>query len=215
MCFSAPASFTAGIMLSSLGVLAIRKVEQKKDLPLASVPVFFGIHQIIEGFVWLSFQNSSFNTLFTYLFVLFAYVFWPIYIPFTILSLEQSGWRRKVLWGFQIIGIISAGYLLYDIISTPVASFIVKNSICYSIPNISLPVGILYLAALCLGHFFSSNTFIKVLGVFGVVSLLIAYFFYTETYASVWCFFAAIISGSIYWYLSSRNKFLRKDVSEK
>lgn len=210
MCFSVSASFVAGAALTAVGVLTLKKAKKKSDFPLASIPLLFGIQQITEGFVWLSFDNGFLNAPLTYFFVLFAYAFWPIYIPFTVLSLENSAWHKKALRVVLVIGIISALLMLYAIVSGPVTSLIVKNSVCYSVPGISLPIGILYLFTLCLTYFFSSKKFVKILGAFGAFSLLIAYFFYSESYASVWCFFAAIISLNIFWYFYPRNKWLKR-----
>ena len=54
MCFSATASFAAGTALSAVGGLTLRKSQGKVELPLALVPLLFGVQQFSEGFLWLS-----------------------------------------------------------------------------------------------------------------------------------------------------------------
>ena len=52
MCFSAAASFTAGAALSVVGVITVRRSRGAVELPLALVPLLFGIQQITEGVLW-------------------------------------------------------------------------------------------------------------------------------------------------------------------
>lgn len=58
MCFSATASFTAGTALSAVGGLTLRKSRGKAELPLALVPLMFGIQQLSEGVLWVSLRND-------------------------------------------------------------------------------------------------------------------------------------------------------------
>lgn len=51
MCFSASASFIAGASLSAIGVATLRRVESKKEIPFATIPLLFGIQQLIEGVI--------------------------------------------------------------------------------------------------------------------------------------------------------------------
>ena len=43
MCFSATASFIAGVPLSVLGVAAVKKAERKAEIPFAMIPLLFGV----------------------------------------------------------------------------------------------------------------------------------------------------------------------------
>ena len=52
MCFSANASFGAGVFLTSIGVIATKNISNKKQILFASIPILFGIQQITEGFLW-------------------------------------------------------------------------------------------------------------------------------------------------------------------
>lgn len=42
MCFTATASFVAGIALSVLGVFTLRATRRKVEVPFASIPLMFG-----------------------------------------------------------------------------------------------------------------------------------------------------------------------------
>ncbi len=52
MCFSADADLAAGVVVTVIGVDAIRRARTPKELPLAALPLLFGIHQLVEAFVW-------------------------------------------------------------------------------------------------------------------------------------------------------------------
>jgi hypothetical protein len=103
MCFSATASFIAGISLSILGVATVKMAGRKAEIPFAMIPLLFGAQQIVEGMLWLSFQFDAplLNVPMTYLFTLFSHVLWPIYVPFSIGLMECVVWRKKVISAFQ------------------------------------------------------------------------------------------------------------------
>jgi hypothetical protein len=200
MCFSATASFVAGAALSGLGVATMKKAERKAEIPFAMIPLLFGVQQIIEGMLWLSFRFDAplLNVITTYLFTLFSHVLWPIFVPFAIGLLETVVWRKKVLSLFLITGTAVGLYNLYFIVKYPVVSEVMCN-IVYVLPHFNkLQVLALYVAATCAGCFFSSHKMIKLFGVLALLLFMVAYWFYTVAFFSVWCFFAAILSAVIY-----------------
>ena len=203
MCFSATASFVAGTALSATGAVTLAETKKKSDIPFASIPLLFGIQQFVEGAVWLSFQYSAqiFNHIATYAYLGLAYVLWPIFVPLSVGLLETDSHRKKILCAFQFVGLAVGLYLLYFILSNPVASQIVNKSIVYSMPSQYgvLLVG-MYLLATCVSPLFSSHRIINILGVLATVSFSITYYFFTASYVSVWCFFAAVLSLVVYLY---------------
>ena len=42
MCFSAEADLTAGILVTAVGVDAVRRARAPRELPLAALPLLFG-----------------------------------------------------------------------------------------------------------------------------------------------------------------------------
>jgi hypothetical protein len=73
MCFSPTASFVAGVAISTVGVATLKNVKNKREIPFALVPLIFGIQQIIEGFVWLSFGwPSGVHEVFAVIYSVFA-----------------------------------------------------------------------------------------------------------------------------------------------
>lgn len=203
MCFSATASFTAGVALSTVGAVTIKKARKRSELPFAAIPLLFGIQQIIEGIVWISlaYEFSSFAKIATYSFVFFAYVVWPVLVPFALMLLEKNSHRKKILQRFLYLGSAVSAYLLYFMLTNVIQARVIGESIAYTSPyQYGIFIVGAYVAATCISCFFSSHKVVKVLGALIAISFTVSYFFYTFSYASVWCFFAAVLSSIIYLY---------------
>lgn len=207
MCFSATASFTAGAALSATGIATLREVKEKRGIPLGMFPLLFGIQQITEGAVWLSFGGNApfIHAIATHIFLFFAYVLWPMLVPTAVALLETDTRRKTALRPFQLLGAAIGLYFFYFLVTSPVHSHVLNNSIVYSAPNFhGFPIVELYVVATSFSCLFSSSRIIVLLGSLAAVSLMIAYYFYTVSFASVWCFFAAILSIVVYWYFKNR-----------
>ncbi len=200
MCFSATASFSAGTVLIVLGVATLRATRRKDEIAFAAIPLLFGIQQIVEGVLWLSFSFHApqINVAMTYLFSIFSHVLWPIFVPFAIGLLEAVPWRRRVIRGFQAIGLLVGLYLLYMLVEFPVVSQAGANIVYVSPHFYKAPVMLLYVAATCVSCLFSSEATIRLFGALALVLFMLAYGFFTIALFSVWCFFAAVLSFIIY-----------------
>ena len=208
MCFSATASFVAGTSLSAIGVATISKVRHRSEMPLALIPLLFGIQQLIEGGIWLTFSRDApmLRQSLTYGYSLFSHVLWPIYVPFAFRFLETEPWRRNVMQGFQVAGVAAGGYLWYSLIARPIVAEVIGSHILYDSPHFYVePVIALYVAATCFTGFVSSHTFVRMFGVMALLSFLATYLLAARALVSVWCFFAAILSLLIYVHLRYRN----------
>ena len=197
MCFSATASFTAGTALLAVGAFTTSRVRRPAELPFALIPVLFGIQQLIEGALWLTFPDKApdLNAVLTFLYSLFSHVLWPIHVPIAVLLLEVVPWRRKVLAGIALAGAAVGLYLLYFLITEPIEARVVGRHIAYLSPHFYVvPVMILYVLGTCVSAFLSSCGTIRWFGVATFVALVAAYAFYAFWFISVWCFFAALLS---------------------
>lgn len=205
MCFSATASFTAGTALSAVGGLTLRKSQGKVELPLALVPLLFGVQQFSEGFLWLSLRNDlpTVKTTTTYIFSMFSHVWWPIFVPFAILLVEHDRRRRASLAVFQVLGLGVGLYLLYFIVRNPVIARVEGRSIFYDSPHFFIgAVLVVYFLATCVSGLFSSHRCVNVFGVLAFVLAVAAYQVSVKTFVSVWCFFAAVLSLLVYVHFS-------------
>ena len=208
MCFSSTASFVAGTALSGFGVATLAKVERRSEIPFAMIPLLFGIQQLVEGTLWLTFSHEwpVLRQAMTYIFSLFSHVLWPIYIPFAFRALETTPWRRTAMLWFQAVGLAVGLYLLYFSVAGSVDAEVVGQHIVYNSPHFYMvPVTALYVVATCFTGFVSSHTFVRMFGVLALLSFIATYYFYTRALVSVWCFFAAILSLLIYLHLRYRD----------
>jgi len=208
MCFSASSSFVGGTFLLAVGAITVKNVARWAELPFAAIPVLFGVQQILEGIIWLTFRFDTplLNTVMTHGYSLFSHVLWPIYVPFAVLLLEPVPWRRKALYAFLAIGAAAGVYLLINMVRFPITSRAMGGHIEYVSPHFYVIVVMgSYLAATCLSMLLSSH---KVVNVFGIASLLLffaAYKIYAVWFISVWCFFAAALSAIVYLYFRVRE----------
>ncbi len=197
MCFSSTASFTAGTALIVLGTITARRVRRPTELPFALIPALFGIQQLIEGALWMTFssQDAQLNAALTYSYSFFSHVLWPFYVPLAILLLEPVQWRRKLLFGVAVAGAATALYLLYFLVMEPTVSQVVGRHIDYVSRHFYIGVVLtLYVLATCASSLLSSHPAVRWFGVATSLSLLLAAAIYTAWFISVWCFFAAVIS---------------------
>ena len=208
MCFSATASFVAGTSLSVIGVATLKSARRPTEIPFALIPLLFGIQQLIEGVIWLTFVHDApmLKQTMTYVYSGFSHVLWPIYVPLAIGVLELTRWRRKVLAAFEVAGLVVGLYLLYFIVTRPVVAQVVSRHIEYLSPHFYIaPVIVLYVAATCVSAFFSSHRFVNLFGVLALLSFIITYVTYAHALVSVWCFFAALLSILMYVHMRFRG----------
>ena len=78
MCFSAAASFSAAAVCGGTGALTLPRAK-KPDLMLAFIPVIFGLHQTLEGFVWLT-RAEGVGRCAGYSFATIAFCLWPSFV---------------------------------------------------------------------------------------------------------------------------------------
>ncbi|GEP51067.1 hypothetical protein FNO01nite_17390 [Flavobacterium noncentrifugens] len=175
----------------------------------AAIPFIFAIQQGAEGILWLSLPRGELLYLqesITYFYLIIAQIIWPIWVPVALLLLEKEQSRREFQRILVGIGILVSAYLTYCLFHFKVQSEID----CYHIAYIqTYPEtfrvfgGILYITATILPPFFSHIRHMWLLGVTVLISYLVTTVFYENYLVSVWCFFASVISMSVYWIMSN------------
>ncbi len=146
MCFSAEASFGVAAVLAPAGAYCIRGAFRKKlaYLPMAAIPVFFGLQQFAEGLVWvgLARQDRHFVHAASLFYLFFALPFWPFWIPFCAF-ISESCPKKKWFIGFISLVGLAVGLVLYlpivdpDLLETRLAD----HSSHYDIAAGSTPKG--------------------------------------------------------------------------
>lgn len=203
MCFSAQASFLAGVGLLAIGSIAIKQSKTTPQYVLACIPLIFAVQQCSEGLLWLAISHAKYSEwreLAMYSFLIFAQIVWPILVPFSILLFERDGLRKKILYLLLGAGILAATYLGYSLIfygaTASIESHHIKYHLNFPFPG-KLIRGIPYMMATAISPFISSNKWLRFLGAALVISYVITAYMYMDFVTSVWCFFGAILSALI------------------
>lgn len=202
MCFSANVSYGAGALLIATGAVTTLGNSSKQQRMIAAIPFLFGVQQIAEGLVWQALRGQmspAIQQLGIMLFVTFALVVWPSWLPWSLYHIEKSDSRKRILKFTGVMGLgvsLLAVSILYGI---DVQAYPVGHSIGYAFPNIkkSWPDSLdflLYDIPTLLPFFVSSLRTVKKAGYLVFASMILAQIINRETTTSVWCFFAAIIS---------------------
>lgn len=194
-----------------VGLLSLRKVQIRQELPFAAIPFIFAIQQFIEGMLWLVLPQADSTILqywLTQSYVVFIGMVWPTLIPLGLILIEPSLVRKRFIQAISLLGVAVAAYTLSIILRYGVSAVIANECIVYQYPGDDRP-GILavYFIATCMAFFFSSHRSVRWIGSANVAGFIVAYYFYRLNYASVWCFFAAVVSVLIYIYFDRRAKY--------
>lgn len=219
MCVSAPVSFAAGTMLVAVGALFFKKYDiPRKYWMLAGMVPVLGLHQIIEGFVWLGIENrlsESIENICVYLYNFIALSLWPSYVPLTVYVQEGNKILKRCLWpvmlsGFAISIYISWGYLTYGLRAEVTCCTFGYGHISYNfyLPYLLNQIHYIYLFAAVTPFFITTHKKIRyILGPVYLVSFPVAYMASRlDNFPSVWCLLAAIISLTILYVIKDEVK---------
>ncbi len=218
MCFSAEASFGAAVVITTIGIVSYKKAGENPVRLIAWFPILFGVHQFIEGWVWVSSTYDQFSWLLpwsTYGFIFFAWIIWPVFIPWVLWKVEQNDFRKKILFISTIIGLLIVITMSFFLLTKTVNAKIVDCSIVYDYgghSKSSLWFRFLYALCVTLPNVFSSRSRMWVLGVLNLVLYFVSRIYFENHVVSVWCFFAAI-SSIIIFYIVTLEK--RKEIRER
>jgi hypothetical protein len=204
MCFSADVSLGTALALLPAGAYCLDAAWRKDRayLPLAAVPVLFGVQQLCEGRVWAALDagQPDLARVPSLAFLFFAFAVWPIGIPAAVAAVE-SGTRRRVFLVVAGIGAaVAAAYYL------PIAAdggrglnpAVVGHSIRYDFSTVPAANGWvwlpLYLVTVCGPLLASRNELLRPIGAAVAAAAAASYVLFEFAFASVWCFLAAVLS---------------------
>jgi hypothetical protein len=213
MCFSAIASFATSVVVGTIGVMAIARTSNVRELPLASIPLFFAVQQAAEGVLWLTLPvapEGAASSLSTHTYLFFALVFWPVFSPLAVLLIETDQAQRRLIGVCLTFGIAIAVYFLWLVMALPHNAVIAGGSVRYETGSEApFVAGGAYLFATTFGLLFSSHRAVVLLGLVVLSGYVTSLYFYENAFISVWCFFAAaasvVIVGHFEWALAKRR----------
>jgi hypothetical protein len=198
MCFSPEMDIGAGVVVGSIGVAALRHVDRPKELPLASLPVLFGAHQITEAFVWWGLRGDvadSTGDAGLWLYVLFAFVVLPVLAPLAVLLVEPDARKRHIMGRFAMLGGFVSAVYLGTMLQEPMTATIRGHTLGY---GTGAPAGdllaVVYVAATVGALLASSHRRIALFGVANMVVVPVLVLVSARAFTSLWCLWAAVAS---------------------
>lgn len=213
MCFSATASFAVAVPLVPAGAYCLARA--RRDGPrwtlFAAYPLIFGFQQAVEGTVWLGVGagDAALVGASSRLFLFFSHFFWLAWVPMSVLALESGRWRRAALVALALVGGVSGASIFLPLLlhGDWLTVDVVGHSLRYRISTVydgivSRNLLLLrYVAVIVASLLLCSTNRVRVFGILVLVSVVVAYAFYRYAFASVWCFFAAVVSLFVLYIL--------------
>jgi len=201
--------------LAAIGVVTLTKVKHRRELLFAALPTLFGIHQFIEGFVWLGLDGILSPTVTHNMgaaYMLYAQGLLPFLLPLSVLLFEPDAKSRRRMLPFLVIGGATALYILWALTAYPLQLYVKGNSIVYiNAATNNTAVAVLYVIATCGSLFFSKVKAMIIFGAANLAILLVVMEVKRYAFTSLWCAYAAIASLIIlvyFWRSSGIRPFL-------
>ena len=202
MCFSATASFASAGLMAGIGVVSVVHNKSHSHRMFAVVPLLFAIQQASEGIVWETINRPAHARVFAMavsVFLGFALVVWPTWLPMSLLRMETNATRRRIIRGLVWVGVAVSTFGASVLVFWSPAAQIDEHSIRYDYPHIgnhAVQVGyfLLYLVPAVVPTFLSSLIMARWIGGVLLVSLITTIIIKLDTLTSVWCFFATTLS---------------------
>jgi len=222
MCFSETVSFAASGFLLIGGGYATYKAQSinKRYLPIALMPVFAGLQQFTEGFVWSGMTAGDPVTVLVSAlgFIFFTWFMWPFWIPFAIYVLEPPESRRKHL--FLLFSLIGLGFgltLFVPHLINPewIDVSINRNSLAYEgtmLLDFMMPrwlTNVLYLLLIIVPPLMSRYRHVNYFGLTLIAVTVVDYLFLSYAYISFFCLLAGLATVHLI-YIIVRNKCHRE-----
>jgi hypothetical protein len=198
VCFSFEADLIAGVAISAAGVDALRHPERPGEVPLAVLPLTFGIHHLVEAVIWLEADGrvgSSLGGAATWVYLAFALVVLPWYVPVAVRAAEPDGARRGAMAAAGALGALVAGVLGVELVRGPVEAVAADLHIDYRIDlTWGAWVAAAYVLAVTLPLLASSRRLLRWYGIVNLPVVALVAWLDAEGFVSLWCAWAALSS---------------------
>ena len=210
MCFSAEVSFAAAAILLPAGVAAILRAYRtdRRYVPIAALPLLFGVQQMFEGAVWMSNGTPGLVEQFSLAYMFFSWLAWPVWTPFSVYFLEPAR-RRPLFVSLAISGGILGGtqYFPYFAHDNWLITNFLGQAISYEGKEIfdyiiGRPATYMLYVGFVIGPLLlSSHSNIRIFGLLVFTVLVITYIFFAYAYISVFCFGGGLMSLYLVWMI--------------
>lgn len=211
MCFSPTADLVGGLVVGVIGVDVLVSVRGRNShRALAALPLLFAAHQLVESFVWWGTEGKvphAVGTAALWIYLLFAFVVLPTYVPAAVLRTEPPGTRRRLMAALTLVGLGVSTTLLIAMLVGPVSVRARAHHLAYSTGLRAgfLVVG-LYVIVTCGAFIASGQRIVTLFGVVNLAAVAVIAALTVDGFASVWCAWAAVSSAALAGYLRHLNR---------
>lgn len=211
MCFSPEVDLIGGIAIAAIGVDTLRHVEHSNERPLAALPVVFGLHQVVEAFVWWGIEGDVPAAVaqwaaWAYLAVAFGLLPW--FVPWVVRRLEPETERRSYAAALVVLGVIVSIYLMAPVVRGPIN---VVDGGYYLSYSVSLTFGgavtAFYVLTTCGSLLVSSDRYLVLYGVANLAAVIALSVLMVAGVISLWCVWAAVTSLAIAVHLRRNDRY--------
>jgi len=198
MCFSPEADIVAGVVVSGVGIDALRHVRHTREYPLAALPLLLGAHLLVETYVWWGETGHASELAAqaaTWVYLAFALGVLPVLVPVAILAIEPDERRRRWLMPLAVVGAGVAALYMASMVTGPIGASVEGCCLAYDTgPGYHPLLGVLYVVVTCLPLLVSSHRRIVAFGVINLPAVILIGWLLAASLASLWCAWAAITS---------------------
>jgi hypothetical protein len=211
VCFSAGADLVGGIVVGAIGIDVARHVQQRREhLALAALPLLFAVHQLVEAFVWWGLDGTvdpSIGRVATWVYLLFAFVVLPVYVPAAVWRIEPAGGRQRLMAALTVLGTGVSFVLLTAMLRGPVTAHLAHLHVSYATGLRSgSEVVAVYVLVTCGAFVLSGDRRLAAFGVINLVGVAVLARLTVDGFASLWCAWAALTSGALALHLRAPSR---------
>lgn len=201
--FFAVQQFSEGIIWLILG--AFEESSGPFNAPLMIVLAPLGV---LAKALHVARYYNTIKTIAAYIFLFFALIVWPFWIPFSCLHFERERLRRLLLQVLLFLGSLLSLFLLGNLLLYGATVSIIEYHLVYVnpivFPGYSVFGAILYCCITAGSLVISSLPGAPLLGLVMLCSAGISWYLWYTAFVSVWCFFAALLSVVIVFIIPKK-----------
>ena len=215
MCFSEQADLVAGMALLPIAAVSLREARHVRELPFASLPLLFALHQLTEAVVWAGSDghgvSEPLRQTAVLLYVGFAMVVLPTLFPLSVLLLEPRGDRLRVA-PFVVLGSALSVVFAVGVFSAPVTVVVHPHALEYvtGLRHGDI-LAVAYVVAVIGPAVLSGYRSVVAFGLVNLAGLLVVAYVYQDAFASLWCVYAALTSTLVAVHMIRRRKLPDSD----
>ena len=211
MCFSARADIVAGLVVTTIGVDALRQVHRRQERALVAIPVVLGAHLLVEAVVWQGLTGdvaASTGRLAMWAYLAVALLVVPVLVPLAVRAVEPDPGRRRVMGRLVAVGAGVAIVYLVVMVHGPVDVRIDGRHLAYRLGGTGYGglLAAMYAVVGCAPPMLSSERRIAQFGLANLMAVVALTWLQSSALTSLWCAWAAIASIAIAAHLRRAHR---------